>query len=318
MSSPEIVTQDNFAKAETAKYFLEQLEKAPVNEFLHNRTPVNMDNQMIIRSNVDLLYSYAVVDVTEQATFSVAASEEFQVSEIIDENHYVAGVVYPGESLTLRNADLTTGTHVYILARTSLASGVERACELQDLRRIEAATANPYVPTVYDTESLDSVRAELETHSAEADFSKAFGTPETTDPYQHTLGAALGWGGLPPQDAQYYQAMATSTGCDAWTFDVPPLDYEHNGYFSVIKYDENGWLDVAKPGLTDSEMVRDADGRITVWFGDKRCEGKPNVIEATEGQRFYHGIRLYRPVNVDETRAYIDDLGGNPLRPVTS
>jgi hypothetical protein len=41
-----------------------------------------------------------------------------------------------------------------------------------------------------------------------------------------------------------------------WTFDVPPLDYERNGYFSVIKYDGMGWLDVDRPGLSGSELVR--------------------------------------------------------------
>ena len=33
---------------------------------------------MIIRSNVDLIYSYAIVDVTEHATFSSAPSSELQ------------------------------------------------------------------------------------------------------------------------------------------------------------------------------------------------------------------------------------------------
>jgi hypothetical protein len=72
VSDPQLVTMDNFAHAETAHYFTEQLAKAPVNEYSHNREPVTVDNQVIIRSNVDLIYSYAVVDVTQEATFSLA------------------------------------------------------------------------------------------------------------------------------------------------------------------------------------------------------------------------------------------------------
>ena len=73
----ETVTLDNFAHAETAHYFAEQMQKAPVNEFFHNRVQINMENQVIIRSNVDLIYSYAVVDVTEQAAVTLAPSEEY-------------------------------------------------------------------------------------------------------------------------------------------------------------------------------------------------------------------------------------------------
>ncbi|PJJ57755.1 uncharacterized protein DUF1214 [Mumia flava] len=315
MGTGEAVTLDNFAHAETAHYFTEQLAKAPVNEYFHNRVPVDVENQVIIRSNVDLIYSYAVVDVTERATVSLAPSEEYAVDQIIDENHYVVGVVYPGETLTLTDDDLSGGTHVYILGRTATTSGVERAHELQDRRRIDAATAHPYTPPVYDHDSLVAMRRQIEARAAEADFSLGFGTPESTTPLQHALAAELGWGGLPPQHAQYFQGRAVSTGCDSWTFDVPPLDYEHNGYFSVIKYDDAGWLDVDRPGFSDTELERNPDGTITIWFGDERCAGKPNVIETREGQEFFHGIRLYRPRDVDETRAFIERLRSTPLVP---
>jgi Protein of unknown function (DUF1254) len=66
-----------------------------VNEYHHNRVPVTVENQVIIRSNVDLIYSYAVVDVTEKATFSLAPSQEYRTAQVIDENHYVPGVNEP-------------------------------------------------------------------------------------------------------------------------------------------------------------------------------------------------------------------------------
>lgn len=311
----ETVTEDNFAEAETAHYIREQLKKAPVNEYFHNRVPVNVENQVIIRSNVDLIYSYAVVDVTEEATFTLAPSAEYQIAQIIDEDHYVVGVVYPGETLTVKHSDLSMGSHVYILGRTATSGGLQRAHELQDLRTIDAASANPYVGREFDEESRLAVGAELETHAAEADFSKGFGTPESTDPYQHTLAARLGWGGLSPEHAQYFQAMATSTGCDVWTFDVPPLDYHHNGYFSVIKYDDMGWLDVDKPGLSDTDITRNDDGTISIYFGDERCADKPNRIQTTEGQKFYYGIRLYRPTSAQAGVDYINGLRETPIRP---
>ena len=313
----ETVTLENFAHAETAHYFNEQLKQAAVNEYFHNRVPVNVENQVIIRSNVDLIYSYAVVDVTDGATFGVPPTEVFQVAQLIDENHYVVDIVYPGETKSVTADQLSTGSHVYVLARTATSSGVDRASELQDLLTIEAGSANPYIGVDYDEGTRQAVGAELDGRAAEADFSKGFGTPESTEPFQHTLAARLGWGGLPPEHAQYFQAMATSTGCDVWTFDVPPLDFDHNGYFSVIKYDDMGWIDVDKPCLPDHEIERNADGTISICFGDDRCADSPNVIETTEGQMFYYGIRLYRPLDAAETVSYIERLRATPIQPST-
>ncbi|MDV6211848.1 hypothetical protein R3Q08_26640 [Rhodococcus erythropolis] len=158
----EIVTRENFVEAETAHYFREQLAKAPLNEYSHSRVPVNVETQVVIRSNVDLIYSLAVVDVTEEASFSLAPSNEYQIAQIIDENHYVVGVIYPGETLTVRNTDLSAGTHVDVAGRTATVGGLERAHELQDARRIGAATANPYQGRKFDEDTRKSVGAELD------------------------------------------------------------------------------------------------------------------------------------------------------------
>ncbi|MBW8172612.1 hypothetical protein K0651_06055 [Ornithinimicrobium sp. Arc0846-15] len=273
---------------------------------------MNVENQVIIRSNVDLIYSYAVVDVTEEATFSAPASDIYQVVQIIDENHYIAAVVYPGETKTLRRNDLTFGTHVYILARTATVDGTDKAHELQDGLTIESKTSNPFEASVYDEESLQAVKDEIEGRAAEVDYSKGFGTPETTDEQNHMLAAELGWGGLSPQHAQYVQGFTTCSGCDEWTFSVPPLDYDHNGYFLIIKYDNKGWLDVEKPCLTDTDLARNEDGTITVRFGNAKC-GAENLIETTAGQQYFYGIRLYRPKDIDETREFIEQLRANPI-----
>jgi hypothetical protein len=44
---------DNFVRAQTARCYREQLNQAAVNEYFRNRFPVNVDNQVIIRSNFD-------------------------------------------------------------------------------------------------------------------------------------------------------------------------------------------------------------------------------------------------------------------------
>ncbi|GAA2042205.1 DUF1214 domain-containing protein [Agromyces tropicus] len=310
------VTLKDFVRAETATRFAAQQAKAPVNAHVHDRVPVTLGNQSAPRPDLGVLRSYAVVDVTDQATISVAPSSVYQADQVIDEQHYTVGVVYPGEALTVRNADLSSGTHVFVLGRTALAEGVARAHELQDLRRIDAATANPYRPEDWDDASRLAIAARLERRADAADLDRAFGTPLTTISQQHVLGTRLDWGRLPPEHGQYHEGVATSTGCEIWTFEVPPLDVDHHGWFSVVKYDARGRLDLERAGMVGSELTRNGDGSISVYFGDEFCIGRGNIIAAEAGETFRYAIRLYRPRDVAETRDYVDGLRARPVERV--
>ncbi|WP_353828171.1 DUF1254 domain-containing protein [Agromyces sp. SYSU T0242] len=302
------VTPKNFVRAETARYFAAQAARAPVNAWHHEREPVTRENQVALRSNVDLLHSFALVDVTEPATVSVPPSDTYQVAQVIDEQHYTVAVLSPGESATIRDADLSSGTHVFVLARTALADGPTRAHELQDRLGIAASAAEPYRPANWDDESRRAVGARLERRAADLDLGLAFGTPASTVRDHHLLGTRLGWGGLPPQHAQYFQGTAVSSGCDIWTFEVPPVDVDRHGFYSVAKYDENGWLDVVHPAIASPEFTRNGDGTISVYFGDANCVGGGNRIETAEGQTFFYAMRLYRPLDVGSARDYVDGL----------
>ncbi len=189
----ETVNMVNFVHAETVKYFTTQQSEAKVNTFKHERVAINKDNQTIIRSNTDLLYSTAVVDVSKGATFSLPAGKAFQLMQLIDENHLMPGVVYPGEPVTLMPDDLTSGNYVYILMRTAVTSGIENAHKQQDAAVIDAKSAKPYAGKAYDTKSLDAVRSSFEADvnsvKTELGFSKT-----VLDEYQYRLGAALAWG----------------------------------------------------------------------------------------------------------------------------
>jgi hypothetical protein len=309
------VTQGNFVQAETAHYFNAQVRRSPVNTYRHERVPASVRNQDAPRANVDLLHSYAVVDVTEEASISVAPSEEYQCDQVIDEQHYVVGVVYPGETLTVRRSDLSAGTHVYVLGRTALVNGVPRAHRLQDLRRITSATANPYHSEIFDEASRRAVGARLARRAAagEVDLSRAFGSPATTDAEAHLLGTRVGWGGLPPEHGCYFEGSATSSGCDIWTFDAPPVDVDRHGFYSVVRYDANGRLDVDHPSIAGPEMGRNGDGTISVYFGDDTCVATANAIRTVKGQQFRYAMRLYRPRDVEETREFVERLRARGL-----
>ncbi|MEU4810212.1 hypothetical protein AB0H20_13535 [Nocardia fluminea] len=38
-------------------------------------------------------------------------------------------------------------------------------------------------------------------------------------------------------------------------------------------------------------------------------------MRATEGQKFYYGMRLYRPRDTEETRRYIEQIRSTPIPP---
>ena len=104
------VTAENYVQAETDWNFAAQQAQAPINTWTHNDR-VTEDNQTIIRSNADVVYSLALVDVSEGTTLSIPErpSGALQLIHYMDENHLTHGVIYAGESVTVTPDDLTGG-----------------------------------------------------------------------------------------------------------------------------------------------------------------------------------------------------------------
>ncbi|WP_438854424.1 hypothetical protein [Agromyces sp. M3QZ16-3] len=310
---PRRVTTRNFIRAESAHQFAEQARRTPVNRFHHEREPLGAGPA--IRPDPDVLHSYALVDVSERATVSLAPSDEYQADVLVDEAHALLAVVGPGESVTVANADLSRGTHVYVLGRTGLEGGLARARELQDLRRISAASSHPYRAKAYDEATRRSVAASLARRVGEVDLTRAFGRKRETDRDAHLVGTAVGWGSLPAEHGVYFEASATSSGCEIWTFEPPPVDPAHGSY-SVLKFDDAGRLDPVIGGYPGRELVRNGDGSISIRFGGPSCAAQPNVIPAAPGERFRYAMRIRRPRSVDQARAYVAALRAQPLETV--
>ena len=65
-----LVNVDNFVRAETERMLLStQAEAGGINRLGHNRTPTPVEHQPVIRMNRDTLYSFAIVDISEGATW---------------------------------------------------------------------------------------------------------------------------------------------------------------------------------------------------------------------------------------------------------
>jgi hypothetical protein len=269
------VTADNYVQAETDWNFTAQQKQAAINTWTHN-APATEDNQTIIRSNVDVVYSLALVDVSEGATLSIPERKNgaLQLIHYMDENHLTQGVIYAGETVTLTPSDLTSGEYIYILSRTRISDSPDETKAAQHSMVIKANSAKPYVSKGYDAQDVVAFRNELinEIFSGKVsvDASKAFGaTLKDVNRSDYYYAAAAGWGGLPPKHAQYtasVKGQGSAAKCQTITFPKPNLDYENGGFFSLTTYNAKSWIEGDNFHIDDERMKDNGDGTMTIDF----------------------------------------------------
>jgi hypothetical protein len=103
------VNVENFVRAESDRTFASlQADAGGVNRLRHNRAPVPIEHQPVIRMNRDTLHSAAVVDISEGATLTVPDGGDRYVSVmVVNQDHYINRVFHePGEyALTVDEFD---------------------------------------------------------------------------------------------------------------------------------------------------------------------------------------------------------------------
>ena len=306
------VSKENYVKAETDWNMMEFQSKKPINTWWH-KPPVTKENQTIIRSNADVVYSLALVDVSEGATFSIPERENgaMQMMQLIDENHLTRKVVFAGETATITPEDLSGGNYVYILARTRISDDLEETKKAQESMVIDAKSATSYEAKGYKEENVVAFRNKLikQVTGGEItlDGSKGFGEKMSDVEETSYLGcAAMGWGGLPAKYAQYTQ-MVLGQGSGAknqtLTFPKPDLDYENGGFFSITTYNSESWIGEENFYISMDRMKDNGDGTVTVDFNSDT----PYSVTVSEG---WNGtLRLYLPKDwkktVETTNAFM-------------
>jgi hypothetical protein len=306
---------DNYHQAESDWNFLGLQEKVGANQWLH-ADPVSKDSQTIIRSNRDVVYSTMVVDVSAGATFHVTAEDNdyFQIIHTMDENYLLYKVVRRGETLTLNADDLTTGTHVHVLARTCIAESTGDTTRRQGLLSIEANSANPYQGKGYNPDDMVNYRLKLINnvmqYAAPIAAIKGFGTEfNAVEDHHFKYVTAFRYAGLPADTAQYLERVPGQgkTSCQEWRIPKPNLDFEgRGGYYSLTTYAADGWIDSEHFYVSGEGMRDNGDGTVSVTFNCGTDEAYD--FEVSKGRAGI--LRLYEPVNVNETLKYMETLRG--------
>jgi hypothetical protein len=293
----ELVNVDNFARAETDRMFAALAHQAGgVNRLHHNRVPTPLDQQPVIRMNRDTLYSLAIVDLEGGATVTVPESGDRYVSVmIVNHDHYINRIIHDAGGYALTVDELDT-RYVAVAARVLVdpndPDDIAAVGALQDGLAIRAASAQPFTPTEYDTETLDDTRTAL-LHLAKnvQGFARTFGRKEEVDPVRHLLGTAAGWGGLPEHEAYYVNA---DPGLPVGRYTLRVGDVPVDGFWSISLYDADGYFPSSGQPVSVNDITaeRDADGGITVHFGDWP-DDTANRLPVGEGWNYL--VRLYRP-----------------------
>lgn len=292
------VNADNFTVAETHRMMHDlQSDAGGVNRFLHNREPVSVDKQTVVRLNRDTLYSFAVVDLSEGATLTIPAHGERYLSVmVVNEGHFVNEIFHDEGDHQLTTEQFDTRYVVValrILVDPEDPADIAEVVALQDQVSLVSASALPFEMPHYDTASFDQTREALLTLVLGlGDANGMFGARDEVQPVRHLIGTAAGWGGLPESEAIY---VGLDPRLPVGQYELTVGEVPVDGFWSLSVYNAAGFFEPNDRGTYTINNItgsRNADGTITIRFGTFP-EGVQNVIPITEGWNYL--VRLYRP-----------------------
>lgn len=305
-SEPEIcdrcipVTPMNFVRAETDRYFGDFAKEGGLGKFTSERAPTPIEGQKVVRMNRDTLYSHGVFDLAEgPVTITLPnAGKRFMSLQVIDEDEYTPMVAYRKGTYTLTKQMVGT-RYAAVLVRTLIdprsQDDLSEVHRLQDAIKVSQRSTGSFEAPKWDEASQDKVRDALNSlASTMQDFARAFGTRQQTDPVEHLIGAAAGWGGNPQRDAKYVNLkVPNNDGTQEYRVSVGKVPVD--GFWSISVYNAKGYFEKNTSGaysINNITAQKNSDGTITVQFGG--CDGTvPNCLPIPHG--WNATLRLYRP-----------------------
>lgn len=285
------ITEENFAKAETAKNFRNWAARGANKGIAHMRQlPPRGDAAPTIQMNDDTLYSVVITEADENGmvTFTIPETKVYMAVQVVNEGGH-------GQHYVVEDGVHTVGVdsrHAFLIYRSGMEKGIEAAKAAQDLIPDDTFKFDTYETQPYDYDEVQKwvERYRDETRDYVLEYTFPRNESEITDRHQWNLENANGWGGASPEVnvANKYANSAFLDGetCYQTTFADPKSRY----FTSVTAYDYGRYLMEGVSNVNSHTWSANPDGSVTVSFncGDDAV----NNID-TKGERFSFTMRYY-------------------------
>ena len=307
------VTDENYAVAESQIIFADYVKRIAaatdtngVGVLLNNKQGADPEDRTVMRINFDTLYSFAVLDLAEEATLTMPATDgRYQSTWVITEEHYnPMAFVTPGEHVL--NQDNVGNRYAMIVIRTQAnttdPADMAAANALQDQLQLQQTARGTYVASDnWDMDEVLRMRARYVKIADDENISSdvMFGEKGEVPLKDHNAGTAYGWGGFTKERAVYPGYQPDSTDPQTLTLqDVPA-----RAFWSITVYDAEGFPQGDVYNINSQFAVANDDGSYTIHFGGEKSA--PNYMDIYAGWNFT--LRIYEP-----TEAYFN---GDWVRP---
>ena len=300
-SSTELVTVDNYNRAQTDVNFAGVVKNGGFGKFRHGRVLAPPVQQGIVRPNRDTLYSFAIFDLDAgPVTITLPdGAKRFMGMQVVNQDQYTPATYYVAGTHTLTREMIGTRYAIAVvrfLVDFSNKEEIQQVHALQDAIKFSQERPGTFEIPNWDLASLKKVQAALlQLGTTVSDTRRMFGANEhQVDPVKHLIGSAMLWGGLPEKDGLYLPV--TPAGNDGKTvYKLTVGDVPVDGFWSITVYNAEGYLE-PNPynaySVNNITAKKGADGSVAIQFGG--CGGEiPNCLPIMKDWNYT--VRLFRP-----------------------
>ena len=300
-SSTELVTVENYNRAQTDVNFAGVVNNGGFGKFRHGRELAPPVQQGIVRPNRDTLYSFAIFDL-DAGPVTVTLPEgakRLMGMQVVNQDQYTPATYCGAGTHTLTRAMIGTRYAIVVvrfLVDFSNKEEIQQVHTLQDAIKFSQERPGTFEIPNWDQASLKKVQAALlQLGTTVSDTRRMFGSDEhQVDPVKHLIGSAMLWGGNPEKDALYLPiTLARNDGKTAYKLTVG--DVPIDGFWSLTVYNNEGYLQPNQDNAYSVNSItakKAPDGSITIQFGG--CDGKiENCLPIMEG--WSYTVRLFKP-----------------------
>jgi hypothetical protein len=300
-SSTELVTVENYNRAQTDVNFAGVVKNGGFGKFRHGRELAPPVQQGIVRPNRDTLYSFAIFDLDAgPVTITLPdGTKRFMGMQVVNQDQYTPAIYYGAGTHTLTREMIGTRYAIAVvrfLLDFSNKEEVQQVHALQNAIKFSQERPGTFEIPNWDQTSLKKVQAALlQLGTTVSDTRRMFGANEhQVDPMKHLIGSAMLWGGNPDKDALYLPITpARNDGKTVYKLTVG--DVPVDGFWSITVYNAEGYLE-PNPynaySVNHITVKKGADGSVAIQFGG--CDGEvPNCLPIMKDWNYT--VRLYRP-----------------------